>query len=88
MQREGFWDDQAKAAEISTGAVAALAADFAPRPVAMLIVNMTASYEKKATSLARLRGPCANSRAKTTPPPSRRLARIARARIAASPPNR
>src|SRR3954463_2593072 len=42
------------------------------------------SARKNATSLARLPGPRANSRATTMPPPSRRLARIARARIAAS----
>jgi uncharacterized protein DUF4442 len=39
------------AAELSTGALAMLAVDTAPRPVAMLIVGMTASFEKKATGL-------------------------------------
>ena len=49
--RSTYFAALAMAAEFSTGVLAALAADFAPRPVAMLIVNMSASYEKKATSL-------------------------------------
>ncbi|HEY2739378.1 MAG TPA: DUF4442 domain-containing protein [Thermoanaerobaculia bacterium] len=49
--RSTYFAALAMAGEFSTGALAALAADSAPRPVAMLIVNMTASFEKKATSL-------------------------------------
>jgi len=49
--RSTYFAALAMAGEFSTGALAALAADSAPRPVAMLIVNMTASFEKKATAL-------------------------------------
>lgn len=49
--RSTYFAALAMAAEFSTGALAALAADSSPRPMAMLIVNMTASFEKKATSL-------------------------------------
>jgi hypothetical protein len=49
--RSTYFAALAMAAEFATGAVAALAVDSAPRPVAMLIVSMTASFEKKATSL-------------------------------------
>lgn len=49
--RSTYFAALAMAGEFSTGALAALAADAAPRPVAMLIVNMTASFEKKATAL-------------------------------------
>src|SRR4051794_18805375 len=49
--RSTYFAALAMAAELSTGALAMLAVDLAPRPVAMLIVNMTASFEKKATAL-------------------------------------
>src|SRR3954471_23842751 len=49
--RSTYFAALAMAAEFSTGALAALAVENAPRPVAMLIVNMTASFEKKATAL-------------------------------------
>jgi hypothetical protein len=48
--RSTYFAALAMAAELSTGALAMLAVDTAPRPVAMLIVNMTASFEKKATA--------------------------------------
>lgn len=50
--RSTYFAALAMAAELSTGALAMLAADSAPKPVAMLIVNMTAGFEKKATALA------------------------------------
>lgn len=54
--RSTYFAALAMAAELSTGALALLAVDLAgktaPKPVAMLIVNMTASFEKKATALA------------------------------------
>jgi hypothetical protein len=40
------------AAEMSTGALALMAVELAPRPVAMLIVGLEASFGKKATALA------------------------------------
>ena len=49
--RSTYFAALAMAAELSTGALAMLAVDVAPRPVAMLIVSMTASFEKKATAL-------------------------------------
>jgi hypothetical protein len=49
--RSTYFAALAMAAELSTGALGMLAVDQAPKPVAMLIVNMTASFEKKATSL-------------------------------------
>ncbi|HEX2645417.1 MAG TPA: DUF4442 domain-containing protein [Thermoanaerobaculia bacterium] len=49
--RSTYFAAQAMAAELSTGALAALATELAPRPVAMLIVNLEASFEKKATAL-------------------------------------
>lgn len=39
------------AAELSTGALAAVAVESAPRSVALLIVGLTATFEKKATGL-------------------------------------
>ncbi len=39
------------AAELSTGAIAMLAVDSAPAPVALLITGMQSRYSKKATSL-------------------------------------
>jgi hypothetical protein len=54
--RSTYFAALAMAAELSTGALAMLAVDLAgktaPKPVAMLIVNMTAGFEKKATALA------------------------------------
>ena len=54
--RSTYFAALAMAAELSTGALAMLAVDLAgktaPKPVAMLIVNMTAAFEKKATALA------------------------------------
>jgi hypothetical protein len=44
-----YFAAQAMAAELSTGALVMLAAQTAPVPVAMLIVSMTATFEKKAT---------------------------------------
>jgi hypothetical protein len=41
----------AMAAELSTGALAALATELAPSSVALLIVGLEASFEKKATGL-------------------------------------
>jgi hypothetical protein len=49
--RSTYFAALAMAAELSTGALGMMAVDSAPKPVAMLIVNMTASFEKKATSL-------------------------------------
>jgi hypothetical protein len=48
--RSTYFAALAMAAELSTGALAMVAVDLAPRPVAMLIVGMTASFEKKATA--------------------------------------
>jgi Domain of unknown function (DUF4442) len=50
--RSTYFAALAMAAELSTGALAMLAVEGAPKPVAMLIVSMTASFEKKATALA------------------------------------
>lgn len=49
--RSTYFAALSMAAELSTGALAMLAVDLAPRPVALLIVNLTASFEKKATGL-------------------------------------
>jgi hypothetical protein len=49
--RSTYFAALSMAAELSTGALAMLAVDLAPRPVAMLIVNLTASFEKKAAGL-------------------------------------
>lgn len=49
--RSTYFAALAMGAEFATGALAALAVDGAAQPVAMLIVNMTSSFEKKATSL-------------------------------------
>lgn len=49
--RSTYFAAQAMAAELSTGALAMLATELAPRPVAMLIVGLEASFEKKATGL-------------------------------------
>jgi hypothetical protein len=39
------------AAELSTGALALLATELAPEPVALIIVDLKASFGKKATAL-------------------------------------
>jgi hypothetical protein len=49
--RSTYFAAQAMAAELSTGALAMLATELAPRPVAMLIVGLEATFEKKATGL-------------------------------------
>lgn len=49
--RSTYFAAQAMAAELSTGALAMLATELAPRPVALLIVGLEASFEKKATGL-------------------------------------
>ncbi len=50
--RSTYFAALAMAAELSTGALGMLAVRLAPEPVALLIVGMTASFEKKATALA------------------------------------
>jgi hypothetical protein len=50
--RSTYFAAQAMAAELSTGALALMAAEAAPAPVATLIVGMSASFEKKATDTA------------------------------------
>jgi uncharacterized protein DUF4442 len=49
--RSTYFAALSMAAEMSTGALAGVAAQSAPAPVAMLIVGMEASFEKKATAL-------------------------------------
>lgn len=49
--RSTYFAALSMAAELSTGALAALATDLAPKSVALLIVGMTARFEKKATGL-------------------------------------
>lgn len=48
--RSTYFAALSMAAELSTGALAKMATDLASRPVAMLIVGLTASFEKKATT--------------------------------------
>lgn len=48
--RSTYFAAQSMAAELSTGALGMLAVRAAPQPVAMLIVNLEAQFEKKATS--------------------------------------
>ncbi|HSK80282.1 MAG TPA: DUF4442 domain-containing protein [Thermoanaerobaculia bacterium] len=48
--RSTYFAALSMAAEMSTGAPAMMAAELAPQPVAMLIVGMEASFEKKATA--------------------------------------
>ena len=50
--RSTYFAALSMAAEMSTGALALLAVESAPRPVALLIVGLSASFEKKATSTA------------------------------------
>src|SRR4029077_7011738 len=49
--RSTYFAAQSMAAELSTGALAGLAVELAPKPVALLIVHLEASFEKKATAL-------------------------------------
>ena len=49
--RSTYFAALSMAAELSTGALAMAAVESAPRPVAMLITGLTASFEKKATGL-------------------------------------
>ena len=48
--RSTYFAALAMAAELSTGALAMMATELAGQPVALLIVDLTASVEKKATS--------------------------------------
>ncbi len=49
--RSTYFAALSMAAELSTGALAMAAVESAPRPVALLITGLTASFEKKATGL-------------------------------------
>lgn len=49
--RSTYFAAQSMAAELSTGALAGLAVELAPKPVALLIIHLEASFEKKATAL-------------------------------------
>jgi hypothetical protein len=48
--RSTYFAAQTMAAELSTGALAMLAVELAPAPVAMLVVGLEATFEKKATA--------------------------------------
>ncbi len=48
--RSIYFAAQSMAAEMSTGALAMMAVEMAPRPVAMLIVGLEAEFGKKATA--------------------------------------
>ena len=50
--RSTYFAALSMAAELSTGGLALLATELAGAPVALLIVNLTASFGKKATALA------------------------------------
>ncbi len=50
--RSTYFAAQSMAAEMSTGALALLAVELAPAPVALLITGLTATFEKKGTALA------------------------------------
>jgi hypothetical protein len=50
--RSTYFAALAMAAELSTGALGILAVRLAPEPVALIIVDMAGSFEKKATALA------------------------------------
>lgn len=50
--RSTYFAAQSMAAEMSTGALAMVAVELAPAPVALLITGLTATFEKKATGLA------------------------------------
>lgn len=49
--RSTYFAALSMAAEMSTGALAMMATELAPQPVALLIVNLEAGFEKKATGL-------------------------------------
>jgi Domain of unknown function (DUF4442) len=49
--RSTYFAALSMAAELSTGALAMVATDLAPKPVALLIVGLTAGFEKKATGV-------------------------------------
>ncbi len=49
--RSTYFAAQSMAAELSTGALAQLATDLAPQPVAMLIIDLEATFGKKAAAL-------------------------------------
>lgn len=49
--RSTYFAALSMAAEMSTGALSMVAVESAPAPVAMLIVHLEASFEKKATAL-------------------------------------
>ena len=49
--RSTYFAALAMAAEMATGALAMMATELAPQPVALLIVNLEASFEKKAQAL-------------------------------------
>jgi hypothetical protein len=49
--RSTYFAALAMAAELSTGALAMMAVELASQPVAMLITNLEASFERKATAL-------------------------------------
>ncbi len=49
--RSIYFAAQSMAAELSTGAIAMLAVDSAPAPVAMLITGLESTFTKKATAL-------------------------------------
>jgi hypothetical protein len=49
--RSMYFAAQSMAAELSTGALALLAVELAPQPVAMLITGLEATFGKKATDL-------------------------------------
>lgn len=53
--RSTYFAAQSMAAELSTGALAMVAVESAPAPVAMLIVDLKGSFGKKATSLVTFR---------------------------------
>jgi hypothetical protein len=50
--RSTYFAALSMAAEMSTGALAMMAVELAPQPVALIIVNLEASFEKKAQALA------------------------------------
>jgi len=49
--RSTYFAALSMAAELSTGALAMLQTDLAPRPVALLIIGLSAGFEKKATGV-------------------------------------
>src|SRR5690242_21449685 len=49
--RSTYFAALSMAAEMSTGALALVATQLAPAPVALIIVNLDATFEKKATAM-------------------------------------